>query len=115
MKIKERKYFLTSLIFLIAISLFAGSFSAWAEDDEDEDENEEESSQESVVKEVQTPTTSTKVEKPTTSTSVETKTTILRDSDGDGILDKDDTHPTIAEIYIVEDSNKNGIVDKFEK
>lgn len=115
MKIKERKYFLTSLIFLMMISLFAGSFLVRAEDDEEEQESEEEISQESVVKEVQPPTTSTKVEKPTTTISVETKTVTLKDSDGDGILDKDDPHPTVAEIYIAEDSNRNGIVDKFEK
>ena len=50
-------------------------------------------------------------------TKVETKTeTItLPDTDGDGILDKDDPHPDIPEIYIVQDKNLNGIVDQFEK
>jgi uncharacterized membrane protein len=51
----------------------------------------------------------------TTSVSKSVDTIILKDSDGDGILDKDDKHPNMAEIYIVEDNNKNGIVDKFEK
>ena len=43
-----------------------------------------------------------------------TKTIILKDSDGDGLLDSDDPHPEVAEIYIVLDENKNGIVDSFE-
>lgn len=44
-----------------------------------------------------------------------TKIITLKDSDGDGLLDADDPHPDIAEIYIVEDGDKNGIVDEFEK
>lgn len=50
-----------------------------------------------------------------TTVSKNTETVILKDTDGDGILDKDDPHPDIAEIYIVFDDNKNGIVDNFEK
>ena len=50
-----------------------------------------------------------------TVTSTSTKVITLKDSDGDGLLDKDDPHPNIAEIYIVEDEDKNGIVDSFEK
>jgi hypothetical protein len=42
-------------------------------------------------------------------------TVTLKDSDGDGLLDRDDPHPNVAEIYIVVDENKNGIVDGFEK
>jgi hypothetical protein len=44
-----------------------------------------------------------------------TKVITLKDSDGDGLLDGDDPHPSIAEIYIVTDEDKNGIVDSFEK
>jgi len=51
----------------------------------------------------------------TTTTSKSVETVVLKDNDGDGILDKDDEHPDIAEIYIVKDNNKNGIVDSFEK
>ena len=49
-------------------------------------------------------------------TSVETSvsTVILKDSDGDNILDRDDAHPNTPEIYIVRDDNLNGIVDDFE-
>lgn len=44
-----------------------------------------------------------------------TQTVILKDSDGDGILDESDPHPNVPEIYIVKDDNRNGIVDDFEK
>jgi hypothetical protein len=50
-----------------------------------------------------------------TKTVTTTKVETLKDSDGDGLLDNYDPHPDIAEIYIVEDKNSNGIVDKFEK
>jgi hypothetical protein len=51
-----------------------------------------------------------------TSVDVSNNTTsvTLKDSDGDGLLDGDDPHPSVAEIYIVVDENKNGIVDGFE-
>ena len=44
-----------------------------------------------------------------------TRTIVLKDSDGDGILDGEDPHPDVAEIYIVEDEDKNGIVDIYEE
>lgn len=49
-------------------------------------------------------------------TLVDTKKEIitLSDRDGDGIIDSEDPHPDYPEIYIVEDKNFNGIVDKFE-
>lgn len=37
------------------------------------------------------------------------------DSDGDGIYDQDDTHPTINDYFIVTDDNLNGIDDKYEQ
>lgn len=51
---------------------------------------------------------------PVTTTNTTTQTTIIKDSDGDGLIDSEDPHPAIPEIYIVEDINFNGIVDKFE-
>ncbi|MDO8529178.1 MAG: hypothetical protein Q7S18_00740 [bacterium] len=51
---------------------------------------------------------------PVTTTQTSTQTTIIKDSDGDGLIDSEDPHPNIPEIYIVEDNNLNGIVDKFE-
>jgi hypothetical protein len=50
-----------------------------------------------------------------TVTNTSTKVITFKDSDGDGLLDADDPHPNIAEIYIVEDKDKDGIVDSFEK
>jgi hypothetical protein len=72
------------------------------------DDEEEYASQNQNVSQTIAASTDTKT---VTTTKVET----LKDSDGDGLLDKDDPHPNIAEIYIVEDKNANGIVDKFEK
>lgn len=51
--------------------------------------------------------------KVTTQTS--TRVIIIKDRDGDGLIDTEDPHPDMAEIYIVKDENKNGIVDEFEK
>jgi hypothetical protein len=50
-----------------------------------------------------------------TTTDISTETVIQKDSDGDGLLDEQDPHPNIPEIYIVTDDNRNGIVDQFEK
>jgi len=47
--------------------------------------------------------------------STSTKTIVLKDSDGDGLLDAEDPHPDIPEIFIVQDEDRNGIVDSFEK
>lgn len=38
----------------------------------------------------------------------------LIDSDRDGIADEYDSHPNLAEVYLVQDNNTNGIVDIFE-
>ena len=75
---------------------------------DDENDDEYQSSSSSI-------SSSTAQAKPVTTTTSTTQVVTLKDSDGDGILDKDDLNPTIAEIYIVEDANLNGIVDKFEK
>jgi hypothetical protein len=42
------------------------------------------------------------------------QTIIVPDTDNDGIADSEDPHPSIPEIFIVEDANGNGIVDTFE-
>jgi hypothetical protein len=93
------------VIFTIILLLFSFSL-VWADDDDDEEGDDRPASSSS------SSSNDTKVE---TSVKVDTKTTIIRDSDGDGIFDGQDIHPGISEIYIVEDNNFNGIVDKFEK
>jgi hypothetical protein len=42
-------------------------------------------------------------------------TTTRRDSDGDGVYDNEDLHPTINEYFIVKDDNLNGIDDRYEQ
>jgi len=43
------------------------------------------------------------------------KKEILKDSDGDGVLDKYDIHPGEDDfIYMIKDENKNGIADDLE-
>jgi len=108
---QKKKYFFISLTILTTVFALTSCFFARAEDDENESEDDY---QESVEKEIKPSATNTQIQK-TPNTSVSTTTTTLQDSDGDGLLDKDDPHPTIPEIYIVEDNNRNGIVDKFEK
>lgn len=101
MKKTERSKFFSLLLPLAAVLLLVLSYPVRADDDEDEGGSSSSSSSSS---------------KATVKTDVSTKvdTVILKDSDGDGILDQDDPHPSIAEIYIVEDADQNGIVDKFE-
>ncbi len=100
----KKKYSLFALLLLVTSTILLGWFFAKADL-----ENEG-----SVVRAITPTATSTQTQK-TPTAHIETKTVTLQDSDGDGILDKDDPHPTIPEIYIVEDNDKNGIVDKFEK
>jgi hypothetical protein len=91
---------------MVATILFAGFFYAFKEDDEREDD------------EYRFPSVTQRAEaataKPTVTKETNTKTTIIKDSDGDGLNDSTDPNPNISEIYIVEDENLNGIVDKFE-
>lgn len=105
-------------ILLIVMFFAVGSWAVRAEDDEREEEDEEhqedrEDDEDEEDESRSSAKTDTKVSQTTTSQSVET--VILKDGDGDGILDKDDAHPAVAEIYIVKDDDKNGIVDSFEK
>jgi len=91
---QTKKYF--SFLLLIVVFFLILTVAVRADDDEEDDEEEKSSPAQTYT---------------TTSTRVIT----LPDSDGDGILDKNDPHPKMAEIYIVEDANSNGIVDKFEQ
>lgn len=100
-----KKFFKFILIILIPTILATAFYFAKADDEGEGDDDYKPQT-----------TTKTVVTQPSVSTKIETttKTTVYKDSDGDGILDETDPHPEIAEIYIVEDDNKNGIVDKFE-
>jgi len=44
-----------------------------------------------------------------------TDTITRHDSDGDGLYDDEDPHPTINEYFIVADNNFNGIDDRYEQ
>ncbi|MFA6160122.1 MAG: hypothetical protein WC678_03485 [Parcubacteria group bacterium] len=101
------KFFFKFILIILIPTILASAF-YFAKADDEGDEGDDDYKPQT--------TTRTVVAQPSVSTKVETttKTTIYKDSDGDGILDETDPHPEIAEIYIVEDNNKNGIVDKFE-
>lgn len=103
----------------ISISIF-GNY-AYAEEDDDDDERDEDGKDES--SKAQESGSSNATPKETvqiiklpdqiiTKTILETE--YEPDTDGDGIIDKDDPHPTIAEIYIVSDNNLNGMDDNYE-
>lgn len=78
------------------------------DEDEDEDDSRQETSQE---KKTSAPAGSTTV----TTVSEQKITTVVKDTDGDGLYDPDDPHPTVPEWFIVRDDNNNGIVDTFEE
>jgi hypothetical protein len=48
------------------------------------------------------------------SNQITTVSTVVNDSDGDGLFDDEDPHPYIAEIYIANDGNQNGLVDSLD-
>lgn len=89
------------IIGLVLSSLFLTAF-VWADDDEHDDDHDSSSSSSSSEPKVETETTTS------------TRVIVERDSDGDGLMDNNDPHPDIPEIYIVEDNNSNGIVDSLE-
>lgn len=82
------------------------------EDEEDEEDDEREDEEEDEVKKTEYVTEYVKL-----SDTVSTKTTTVTkyDSDGDGILDEQDAHPTINENFVVKDDNLNGIDDRYEQ
>lgn len=82
------------------------------EDEEDEKDDDTEDKKERSDSTVKTPETTAL---PITTTTTQTTVTTLNDSDGDGLYDNEDPHPDIPEFIIVNDDNKNGIVDTFEE
>jgi hypothetical protein len=106
---------LGALVFSLLVFYFLPSFRLLASADDDEEEQEEEREEDSNSDRNSTDSTSSSKTSVETNVTTSTKTILLPDSDGDGILDKNDPHPAVAEIYVVEDNNFNGLVDKFEK
>lgn len=87
------------------------------EEDEREEKDEEDKEDEEEVEDSAKPKTyqETVVVSPARIiTEQQLQTVFLPDRDRDGIIDSEDLHPDIAEIYIVQDENFNGIVDTFE-
>ncbi|EKE11823.1 MAG: hypothetical protein ACD_15C00018G0004 [uncultured bacterium] len=105
------------IIFLIGAMSFYVGFSQFAvaeeddddryeQEDEEYDEDDDEKSSETVTETIKLP------DRYVTKTIIEN--IIKKDSDRDGLLDENDPHPQIAEIYIVSDQNGNGIDDKYD-
>ena len=124
---KKMKYIV--VLFILLAVIFSGSFlsgkdffvkqltvsKVFADDDEHEDEEEDYYNDEYWDEEDDEYSSSVSNPEDNVEVQTEVRTITLLDSDGDGILDKDDPHPDVAEIYIVKDENKNGIVDKYEQ
>lgn len=121
MKQKIKKYyFLSGLILLLIILIFSAHKIARAEDDDEREHDDEKNFQ--VID--TNPDTSAKPQKTEYKTvytklsdtvSQQTIATIRHDSDGDGLYDDVDPHPTINENFIVKDDNLNGIDDRYEQ
>jgi uncharacterized protein YxeA len=76
------------------------------EDEEDDDDDDDDEKKTEVI---------TIYETLPDRTSVKTETSTRYDSDGDGVFDNEDANPNINENFIVEDGDKNGIVDSYEQ
>ena len=117
-------FFLFSISFFIGNNFFVNrSILVFGEDDEKEDDEEHEEDEEDEEDgedkedddevEIKTITT-TEYPNPRVEVKKNIQTVTLNDSDGDGLIDDEDPHPNVPEIYIVKDDNLNGIVDKYE-
>ena len=67
-----------------------------------------------VVQSVPTTTYKTVTDPSTTVTEWQDQTINKKDTDRDGLLDEIDPHPTIAEYYIVQDNDYDGINDALQ-
>lgn len=112
---KNKKLLLISMMASLILLFVIGGF-VRADDEEDEEDDDRYEDVRS-SREAETQRSAPVVETITTYKTVtvnEIKEVLLPDVDRDGIADEADPHPNIAEIYIVEDSNANGIVDALE-
>ncbi|HEX8974402.1 MAG TPA: hypothetical protein VF817_02865 [Patescibacteria group bacterium] len=109
-------------VLVIAVAAFFAARHAWVKADDYEGEYEQEDGNtQTNTQPVQQQSSSQPKTKKITITSpstIVTKTVIksfdLKDSDKDGLPDESDPHPDIAEIYIAQDDNNNGIVDRYD-
>jgi hypothetical protein len=102
----QKKFKISLVIFLLLVVFSIATRLVLADDDDEEDDDRPVTSSSS------SSNSGTKTE---VTTNVSTETIVQKDSDGDGLLDPNDPHLNIPEIYIVSDDNRNGIVDRFEK
>ena len=117
---KIKKYFYTILILLVALLAVINWRHVLAEDENEKEREDEEhvttvidtNPAKKTVKKTETVTEYRKL----SDTVTQVITTITRhDSDGDGLYDDEDAHPTINDYFIVVDDNLNGIDDKYEQ
>jgi hypothetical protein len=123
---KKYKYLFFLMSLLVLIGGTASLNFVHADDDEDRYEQDDDERATTSTTTTSVPTTSSTKEKikyvnqtivvtpERIVTENQLQTTSFPDRDRDGIIDSEDAHPDIAEIYIVQDSNLNGIVDTFE-
>ena len=109
------------MVFVSAVTIFDRQYVkiALAEDEEDEEDEEDDDSVRVIDTSPDNNTTQkteyvTVYKKLSDTVSTTTDTIIRHDSDGDGLYDDEDQHPTINEYFIVKDDNLNGIDDRYE-
>ena len=116
--LKQKKYISGIFVLIVLGAMFLFWKNSFAED-----ELEDEKDDEGPVQVINTNPANKKAVKTETVTATkklsdtvtEATTTVTRhDSDGDGLYDDEDPHPTINEYFIVKDDNLNGIDDRYE-
>lgn len=120
---KNKIVFLSGLIILLALSLFASEIfqkeKSFVESKivlaDDNDEDEEDDDKDDDNKKVYETIVETSYVQVSANVKKEITKTTLFDSDRDGIFDEEDEHPAINNFFIAIDQNKNGIVDKYEQ
>lgn len=117
---KNRKKIAATSLLLIAAFGFLALSSVHADDDEAEEHEDGEEyavpSSEAVSVQEESVKTERRVvtDPPQIIWENQVQTVMVPDQDRDGLVDSEDPHPAIAEIYIAKDDNLNGIVDSWE-
>jgi hypothetical protein len=116
---KNKKIYLAISVLVIIIALSGFQKSVRAEDDKNEsDDHESPSTVIDTSPEKKSPKKTETITEYRKLSDIVTQiiTTVTKhDSDGDGIYDDEDPHPTINEYFIVKDDNSNGIDDRYEQ